>query len=82
MLSQIKIYLGAFVGVVIGVLAWLVNYQSKRADNAEEKAEELEGDIAQAKVINDIHKESVKIDEALANESEEDLRAPSDDSRT
>lgn len=82
MFSSIRSYIAGAVAVVIAILAGLVKYQSRRADNAEEKAEKAEVRADKAKVLNEVHKEAVKIDEAIANESEEDLRAPSDDSRT
>jgi len=82
MFSQIKIYIGIAVSALVAILAGLVKYQSNRADNAEEKAESLSDDIKQAEILNELHEESKKIDEKVANETEEDLRAPSDDSRT
>lgn len=82
MFSQIKIYIGIAVSALIGFLGLWGRYQSNRADNAEEKAESLSDDIKQAEILNELHEESKKIDEKVANETEEDLRAPSDDSRT
>lgn len=82
MFSNIKIALGAILSAVVAILVGLVKYQSSRADTAEQKAETASSDLKQAEIINELHEESKKIDEGLANESKEDLRAPSDDSRT
>lgn len=81
-LAKIKSYFSIAVAALVAVLVGLVKYQSSRADNAEEKAENLSDDIKQAEILNELHEESKKIDEKVANETEEDLRAPSDDSRT
>ena len=81
-LSKIKLYAGIATGVLMGFLGLWGRYQSNRADNAEEKAESLSDDIKQAEILNDLHEESKRIDEGVANETEDDLRAPSADSRT